>query len=159
MNDTQAVVTRLALRAEVDLVTEPWSPQLYGTFREQASVHGALDGAMEVCWGAELACRFDYWDQLDLLLVAWLEGLEALAHAPAVVVRFPDTRIEAALNRETAEVRIEYEDVDVALPMELTVSSLKAASKRLLTFASEADIITPGLQRLDELLHAEGEIR
>ena len=79
------------------------------------------------------------WDQIDGVLLAWLDALaEIAAGAMHAVARFPDTRIECELRRVDADtVAVRYEDVDTTLPMGASQQALLSAAQRLLAAAPD----------------------
>lgn len=122
----------LHLRVGAELSAEPWSDAACAVAIEQSATTGALDGALELGTTEAPLCRPDFWDQLDGLLLAWLEALDRLdAGDAATVVRFPDTRIEAELERSNAQIRVSYEDVDTSVDAAALRTALETAAQRL----------------------------
>ncbi|MCB9739596.1 MAG: hypothetical protein H6747_10035 [Deltaproteobacteria bacterium] len=138
----------LHLRVGAELSPEPWSDAACTEALEQAAASGCLDGALELGTPEAPLCRPDFWDQLDGLLLAWLEALDRLdAGDRAAVVRFPDTRIEAELERSDALIRVSYEDIDTSIDAAALRTALDTAAQRLVTALGT---MTPALTALSE---------
>ncbi len=156
MNPTPPPVSAiLSIRVGADLHEEPWDHLNLAETWGDATRNGGVDGGLllqdthQRATGAHAACRPDLWDQLDGLLLAWLEALDALAAgATTAVVHFPDTRIECELTALPDDrVAVRYEDIDTTLPRISTQVALRDAAERLIE-AIGSGAATPALASL-----------
>ena len=156
MNPTQSKVTAvLSIRVGADLHEEPWDHLDLASTWADATRNGGVDGGLLLlnsdlrAAGARPACRPDLWDQLDGLLLAWLDALDALAEgATTAVVHFPDTRIECELTAlSDDQVAVRYEDIDAILPRVAAQVALQDAAKRLVA-ATGTETATSALASL-----------
>ena len=147
------VSVRLALRIGADLIAEPWSAETLQIAAQQAQHLNSLDGALDITMPEQQACRLDFWDQIDGLLLAWLMTIAGLDVNGEALIEFPDTKIEAEVWRQDDDLRVVFEDIDATLPWIATVDSLKDAAQRLLLAANKANITNEALESLSGWLN------
>lgn len=145
----------IAIRAGADLATEPFEdrdPALAAAWRG-AQQTGALDGGLAIDSDGTTLSYVDVWDHVDGLLLAWLQGLDALDQgADEAVVVFPDTRVECELERRgDNHAHIEYEDVRATVDRQALRTALTDAAQRLVGMASRHGVKTPAIEQLRRL--------